>query len=368
VLPTFNIFLASAGLLAFILAFYALIAREKRTPYITASVYSTTNFVLFIIAIAAVAEFVEKYLKDPDAASFIASLAHVLFVVAIANVFYRIWIIHNRHIHFKDDNLVKNLGWFRRYKEWRRVHSNKPIYEHAPLNIPEQLAKDLEDISPLTGSKLAEIITSNAKNSFSSSLAFRVNSHNDCNSILKSLIHIFWKHNFSVQYMACSRHPAEFIAEVDKKLEQEKLCNQNKDNFVVIDAHTSNYGFTDSIYPVWDRTLKRNHGLEVVNSNGSYAGMHSAAAKAFNALKHKSADKENRKPTLVIYECPFAVSDVESIEQYRIFMRHVLPSERLWGGMLTVVVEASIDDSNWHIISSYADVSIDLTQPQNPHD
>lgn len=365
--PPFNIFLASAGLLAFILAFYALIAREKRTPYITASVYSTTILVLSVIALAAVAELMKLFKIYPDMASPMALVAHALFVIAVIDVMHRIWKIHNRHIHFKDDNLFMNLSFVRWTKEKWRVNSKKPIYEHSAINIPDKLAADLEEVPQLSGSNLAEIIKNNAGNRFSSSLAFRVNSYNDCNSILKSLIHIFWKYDYAVQYMSCSRHPAEFIAKLDKNSPEDKLCSNNKAKFVIIDAHTKNYGFTDSIYPVWNRTLTKKHGLEVVKSNGSYAGMHSAAAKAFNALKHKSDDKDERKPTLVIYESPFAVSDVESIQQYRIFMRHVLPSERLWGGMLTVVIEASIDDGNWNIISSYADVSVDLTQQQDPH-
>jgi hypothetical protein len=39
-----------------------------------------------------------------------------------------------------------------------------------------------------------------------------------------------------------------------------------------------------------------------------------------------------------VYLCTSALCEVESVEQFRIFWRHVLPSERNYG-MLTIIIE-----------------------------
>jgi hypothetical protein len=92
----------------------------------------------------------------------------------------------------------------------------------------------------------------------------------------------------------------------------------------------------------------------------SFAGIHSAAARAFNLLKKKSGAPSQRDPILVIYEDCYALSDLESPEQYRVFIRHVLPSERQFGGMYTVAVESSILSRDWSLLKSYTDANIDF--------
>lgn len=82
--------------------------------------------------------------------------------------------------------------------------------------------------------------------------------------------------------------------------------------------------------------------------------VHTATAKAFNRLKSKSGS-DVRLQTLIIYECCRALVDLESVEQYRIFLRHVLTSERMWGGMVTLFVEPETDPTSLALIGAYAD-------------
>jgi hypothetical protein len=91
----------------------------------------------------------------------------------------------------------------------------------------------------------------------------------------------------------------------------------------------------------------------------TYAGLHSAASRAFNQIP-KQARHEDRRPTLVIYEDAYALADLESPEQYRIFIKHVLPSERMWGGMVTVFVETAQPKNDWEVLRAYSSVSLDL--------
>jgi hypothetical protein len=99
----------------------------------------------------------------------------------------------------------------------------------------------------------------------------------------------------------------------------------------------------------------------LVTSSVSYAGIHTATAKAFNKLKDE-AGKRVRQPTLVVYEGCNALVDLESPEQYRIFVRHVIPSERAFGGMFTVFIEPTLPAAEAALLESYADVFVGPTQ------
>jgi hypothetical protein len=68
---------------------------------------------------------------------------------------------------------------------------------------------------------------------------------------------------------------------------------------------------------------------------------------------------------LVLYEGCTALIDLESNEQYRIFVRHVLPSERLWGGMFTVFVEPDIADENRAVLEGGADIFVQAPERSN---
>ncbi len=73
-----------------------------------------------------------------------------------------------------------------------------------------------------------------------------------------------------------------------------------------------------------------------------------------------------RQPTLVIYEGAYSLVDLESAEQYRIFVRHVLPSERLWDGMFTVFVECGQAEVDWSLLQGYASMKLDLRPVGRP--
>jgi hypothetical protein len=87
--------------------------------------------------------------------------------------------------------------------------------------------------------------------------------------------------------------------------------------------------------------------------------MHTAASKAFNKIRTQLRQDE-RQPTLVIYEDCYALTDLESPEQYRVFVRHVLPSERMWGGMFTVFLESAQATFDWQVLHAYASMKLDL--------
>ena len=91
----------------------------------------------------------------------------------------------------------------------------------------------------------------------------------------------------------------------------------------------------------------------------TYAGMHTASSRAFNVIQ-KQVGHKHRRPTLVIYEDAYALSDLESPDQYRIFVRHVMPSERMWHAMFTVFLEAAPPPYDWSVLQAYASMRLDL--------
>jgi hypothetical protein len=187
------------------------------------------------------------------------------------------------------------------------------------------------------------------------SVALQVVEQRKANQILVRLCTAFLKRDFCVQYLTASRHPIDFVENLRVTQSDENIWRRWAKNLIVIDAYSPHFAFIDSIYTKKDRELA---GMDVhrVTSKMTYAGIHSASSEAFNLFK--TAPNDNvRRPTLVIYEGAYALTDLESAEQYRIFIRHVFPSEKLWGGMLTVCLEGHQNSVDWELLRAYASIA-----------
>jgi hypothetical protein len=141
-------------------------------------------------------------------------------------------------------------------------------------------------------------------------------------------------------YVVCDRHPHAIW-------ERLKACGLDKqhggaslsDNIVLVDVFTPAFGFTDDIHQERDRQLD-SHGISVVKAK-TFAGLHTAVNKAFNIIKQKEKEQKNKKvrrASVMVYDRTSALCDTESVEQFRVFWRHVIPSERSYG-MITVIIE-----------------------------
>jgi hypothetical protein len=141
-----------------------------------------------------------------------------------------------------------------------------------------------------------------------------------------------------------------------------KAWREKAGRITVVDAYTPHFGFSDSVH-AWRADDVTSEGVIYVSSPESYAGVHTATAKAFNAQKKRAADNV-RLPTLLVYEGCRALADLESLEQYRLFLRHVLTSERVWGGMLTIFVEPEAVDADVALMRTYAE-AVWATRPSS---
>ena len=352
-----NLVTVSLAVLAFLVAFYALIARERKTPYLTNRIYSGVFCVLCGIFFEASATFATARLRD---SLHWAAVATLLFGIGWTT--WTILIIHNRQVYLRDDKPILNMRIFRAAKQLFR-HVRPANYEHKPPLPSPELLKALEAIhSPLAAALPAAF--DNARGISDINLSVLATLHaasvTQSDKLLISLACAFLDTRHPVQFVSCIRHPIEFVAQLKKTYDTNgKDWNAVSSLLVVVDAFTTHYGFTDSIHDHLKVKLTRDFGVRYLRSPESYAGLHSATAKAFNLIKDVLGGP--RIYALVVYEGAHALVDLESREQYRIFVRHVFPSETVWGGMLTAFIEFDIADDDLALLKMYSDIFIDET-------
>ncbi len=371
-----DVFTGGLALLAFVMALYVLAAREQKTPYITNSVYSTALIVLTAILFSTLSKFFAA--KIANLANIFYFLSLGLFGIGIISVFFWIRRAQNRRVNFRDDHLLKNLKPYRWIKGIFRRFSSQPTYAHDPIRFKktfiQDIDKSLRDCLASPSIQLEGAFERYEKVDFplSFSGACRVSNFSQADDLLVRLTLCFLKHDCWIQYTTCARHPTEFLLQLKKAWDTNfrgsgKDWRQVASQIVGVDAYSPHFGFTDTIHDEFTKRL-RTLGINCLTAKASYAGLHTAAARAFNTFKdmsEKEQKKTVRKPTLTIYEGANGLVELESTEQYRIFIRHLLPSERLWGGMLTLVIESVIDEQDLALLRTYTDFFIDLSANTN---
>lgn len=368
-----TIYQGCVSLLAFTIAFFAFVARDRRMPSVSNTIYSAilTTFFAALLAMSsgALAE------SHATLGVWLLRSAAALLTAGVLLVSFRVWKVHHRHINFRDDQMIQHIWPWRKLKEWRRArrYSNEgPDYRHKTTGITKQLLNSILDSKYIDKNQLsraAKRYEGADGTDLSLSIACHAPSLVDADELMVDLAVRFLENaGCTVQYGSCARHPYEFLLQLKSKWNQTHRSEDWKQvtaRIVAVDAYTSHFGFTDSIHPVFHHKAKL-ESVAVVPSPPTYAGVHTAAMRAFNKTKTRAKQRgeDVRTATLVIYECPYALSDLESAEQYRIFLRHVLPSERLWGGMLTVVVESGAPKEALDTLRSYVDLFMDMDEPR----
>jgi hypothetical protein len=144
------------------------------------------------------------------------------------------------------------------------------------------------------------------------------------------------RHGETVNYVCCDRHPNE-IWQILRSSFTADLPRLRK-SLVFVDGYSQSFAFTDDIQKENDQKLKADGGRFV--KARSFAGLHTAVNKAFNITKDDTLRGGVRKrgPLLMVYAHTSALCDFESVEQFRVFWRHVIPSERSYG-MATFIIE-----------------------------
>jgi len=357
------------AILGFALAFLTLVARERKSPYTINSIYRTVA----LVVVGLVLDVLSDLLVDISDIAFagVSVAAKVLLFSAAISLIFDIASIYNQQVHFRDDpgyKVLKNSAFMRKRKAARRLRNPQPTYEHTAKRMPATLAAELKALTFLDPAVVEEAERRTADTSdqirLSASLAYVATAIKNVDAKLLSIAGAFLKNGCPVQFITCIRHPAEFLVQLRtwwKENGQSDWSEVNK-RVIVVDAFTPHFGFTDSIHEEFEYRVKKEFGVYVARSPRSYAGLHTSAAWAFNRIR-KQYEVEGRPFTLVIYEGCHALVDLESVERYRLFLRHVFPSERVWGGMLTVFAEIGIPDAEQRLLRSYADLFIQDDDP-----
>jgi hypothetical protein len=341
---------ATAGLIAFHIGLFTLVGRERKSPYIINFVYPIFLLCLVVAAAALLAVLFPAWLALP-----VLQASAALLVVAFAFSALRVYRIAVRSVYFVDSIHLKHLPGVRQWRRRKALRNPRRNYAHDTLPISADLQMEIVQILSDAGGNDFE----NRQELKPQALALAVQHQGQGNKLLAQLSEAFLRHGCSVQYLTASRHPIEFIESLKRHLEDRGLTwPEHTKRIVVIDAYSPHFAFLDSIYPKKDVEIA---SLDVtcVASKMTYAGMHTASSKAFHVIKEQMDNRE-RRPTLVIYEDSYALTDLESPEQYRIFVRHVIPSERMWDGMFTVFLESAMPDADWRMLQGYASMRLDL--------
>jgi hypothetical protein len=338
--PLLNIVGSSLALLVFLVAYYALLARERKTPYITNYIFPPASLIFLAVLLVLVEQLVQGWRAGfanmfTSAATssqsrgtpvtrsdyWLVAGAYACFYLGALKIFMNIWRLHNRQVNFRDDNRVKNLRITRHLKHWWERQSASPAYAHNPAEIDDSTIRAALGTSRLGGG---------AKDAEGQIRTLAICGYPLCetDTTVPALAAELLKKDWLVQYTTCSRHPCEWVSKL--KTQVGKAWVEKAGRVTVVDAYTPHFGFNDSIHARKADDVT-SEGVVYVSSPESYAGVHTATAKAFNAQKKKAAGNV-RLPTVLIYEGCRALADLESPEQYRLFLRHVLTSERMWGG------------------------------------
>jgi hypothetical protein len=346
------------------MALYVLAGREQKSPYLTISVYQTVAWVIFSMLLGTVAVVLNKGFGRIS--HYFQQAAWAFFIIGLLSVFWRILQAHNRRVHLRDDKFLANTSPYRACKTLKNrfLKPKPPKYEYNPGQFPQSLISTIERIESMSSVGIDQIIKTNSHSiggkPFSISGFLRPSSIKLADTVLIDLAWAFIQVDCFVQYTGCIRHPIEFASKLkdrfngsNEKVEWRKATQQ----IILVDAFSPHFGFVDSVHKIRTDSLKE-EGLFCVDARASYAGLHSAAAKGFNEIKSRTkmqGQSAVRQPTLLIYEGAYALSDLESIEQYRVFVRHTLSSERLWGGMFSIFCEYGLSDRDVDLFLPHAD-------------
>ncbi len=347
-LTAWNLLTATGALLAFLMGLAGLVGRERKSPYVV-----NTIIVLFIVCLIGASVDLASLALSCEWADRALYAGAAILLLAFLLSLYRTYKILLRLHYLVDHVSAKNLPILRHWLRWFSARGRKPTYQHDPLDFP----KTVQDaFAQFSADHNAEVRNSDVARS----ICIKTSYMRQMDSSVLDLSILCLTNDVMVQYLCASRHPIEFVDALSALAKLKGLdFGRLSEKLVVIDAYSKHYAFLDSVYP--KRSLKiEGLGVELVTAKMSYAGVHTAASQAFNLLK-KNVGKDKRLPSLVIYEDLYALADLESPDQYRIFVRHVLPSERLFGGMLTLVLESVQPEADWSVLQAQADVVIDMT-------
>lgn len=165
------------------------------------------------------------------------------------------------------------------------------------------------------------------------SILFLYDDVSDCSTIITNFIRDTISNDETIDYITTYKSPVV-------------LCKEYADNEIVkvsrylsiIDCFTSHYGFDDKVMKFAKRDLEQK-GFIFYNA-ATFADIHTAANDSWYRFRKVCQGQENsyRIPHRTIYDTVSSLIRFSSEEQYVLFLRHVLSSEKSYG-MISVIME-----------------------------
>jgi hypothetical protein len=152
------------ALLAFVIAFYVLLARERKIPYITHFVFPPAGLFILAVLFSLLGQLFQPSTQasqnPPSGLAKIRAvsgtaaiwLAVLCLAAGILVTLLHIWRLHNRQVHFRDDHWIRNTRLVRWMKRRRRQGNPVPTYEHSPIDVD---AKEI--VSALTSAGFRDV-------------------------------------------------------------------------------------------------------------------------------------------------------------------------------------------------------------------
>jgi hypoxanthine-guanine phosphoribosyltransferase len=405
IFPFFN---SAAVLLAFIIAFYGLIAQWKKAPYIVNSTYALVKNGMRILIGALLFAFIFEIIKvcqlysththpyswdvfwnvvlgkSRHSEGLFKTSSHFVTLLVCILIYRVLGRDYNKYYLFRTGKRKISSSITMRFKGWifytkPKGKANKPQINKVDASFLKKVMQDYFLMKPHDDWKFIDSVVAN---NYSLSILCENKDRQRMNSDMYSLALSFIEDGHTVIYTCCDRHPIEFMNGLKQQFYEKytsgtarhpmisymdhwgdvsdywdgiklnkrgKLINANE-RIILVDAHSKHFGFEEVIYK--DKTYElEDSKIKIITADTSFAGLHTAIADAHKAIKISSFP-------LLIYEDISSLIDIESNEQYKIFMRHVIASERLYGGMFTVFFETNSCMGNSDFVRGLTDKHI----------
>lgn len=350
-----SISLLGVYILILIVTFYGVVLSTQRIPNFLSSIYSLIKYSLFYLVIGAFLLLIYHILSQKATSPFMTFIK--------ANSFYFYFGIFLF--------LTISISYYL-LKEYHKVFSlrsyHNPLHNISALFSNKKGEGKKEHFTKTQKEKFCTTFLPNqdkvkdlfcGRDSSSLSLFCNVGNRIDLDNKLIEMSYWALDNNLNLIYLSCVRHPSEFITLLKKRMSEESSTLTWKNEIgkiLIIDAHTKNLGFKEPIYKEETTNLKKDKDLLIITANFSFVGIHSAIAHGYDNILSKGDRKD--KQSLLIYDSCFALTDLESEKLYRIFLKHVIPSERLMGDNITIFVEQWLPDEIGKFVEAITDAKI----------
>lgn len=324
-----NLLYAYVGSSAFTATLYTLFSRDPRLKPGAPGLLK----VLLILCIGVVSEvlavfiniFKDRFVATLFSITFICSLA--LFIIGWFGLFFVYYKAHIRIFHLRESIRLHHLRPFRWIRRLRRQE-----YEH------EMEKRDVKGQLRSLSVKLSDA----ARKEIAKGYSFLLTG-DDENRILDTVFELILdglEKDETVNFVCINKHPIQVWERMKHNSRFSDMEEKIRNDFIIIDAYTPNYGFDDEINELRLRELERG-GVKVVRGK-TIPGIHSATASAFNLTKQKEKKKERevRRPNRMVYDSISTLSHISSVEGIQVFFNHMIPAEKLYG-MWTFIIEYS---------------------------